>query len=249
MTRIIFFCLSVISFILIALVWPGQLKAAGNKYKILHIDLGNKDICVTDPSGPYQTLTDCQDALANQQHPGKFKIGTVLGSVPSCVPDNSPSASMTWSQCQDALANQLNPGQFKIAQAGTLGVTIDTCVADPTGPYTFSECKDALTNQKAGGGPLGKNPCEGGTCDTALGEIPTNPQALAAKILQIATGVGGGIALILMVIGSIKVLTSSGDQQKLSGGRDMIVAAIAGLLFLIFSVLILRFIGIQIIGL
>src|SRR3989344_3231229 len=208
MTRIIFFCLSVISFILIALVWPGQLKAAGNKYKILHIDLGNKDICVTDPSGPYQTLTDCQDALANQ----------------------------------------LNPGQFKIAQAGTLGVTIDTCVADPTGPYTFSECKDALTNQKAGGGPLGKNPCEGGTCDTALGEIPTNPQALAAKILQIATGVGGGIALILMVIGSIRVLTSSGDQQKLSGGRDMIVAAIAGLLFLIFSVLILRFIGVTLFG-
>ena len=34
------------------------------------------------------------------------------------------------------------------------------------------------------------------------------------------------------------------DQQRLAGGRDMIVAAIAGLLFLIFSVLILRFIGV-----
>jgi len=51
-----------------------------------------------------------------------------------------------------------------------------------------------------------------------------------------------------MVIGSVRVLTSSGDQQRLAGGRDMIVAALAGLLFLIFSVLILRFIGIHILG-
>ena len=68
----------------------------------------------------------------------------------------------------------------------------------------------------------------------------------AQRVLNIAIGLAGGIALILMVIGSIRVLTSSGDQQRLAGGRDMIVAAIAGLLFLIFSVLVLRFIGAEI---
>lgn len=104
----------------------------------------------------------------------------------------------------------------------------------------------------------GQNPCDTNKdgvlepdekCPTALGNIPTNPKAFAERILQIATGLGGGIAFILMVIGAIRVLTSSGDQQKLSGGRDMIVAAIAGLLFIIFSVLILQFIGVEIIGL
>lgn len=97
----------------------------------------------------------------------------------------------------------------------------------------------------------GQNPCgpEGKECPTALGKIPTNPKAFAEKVLQIAIGLAGGIAFILMVIGSIRVLTSSGDQQKLSAGRDMIVAAVAGLLFIIFSVLILQFIGIEIIGL
>lgn len=98
------------------------------------------------------------------------------------------------------------------------------------------------------GGTSGRNPCVGGICNTALGNISTDPATFIQRILAIAIGLAGGIALILMVIGSIRVLTSSGDQQKLSGGRDMIVAAISGLLFLILSVVILRFIGVNIIG-
>lgn len=96
----------------------------------------------------------------------------------------------------------------------------------------------------------GQNPCVGGVCNTALGNIETGDiRDLANTILRIATGLAGGIALILMVIGAIRVLTSSGDQQKLSGGKDTIVAAVSGLLFLIFSIIILRFIGIDILGL
>ena len=94
----------------------------------------------------------------------------------------------------------------------------------------------------------GQNPCDGGICPTALGNIPSNPTVFAQKILQIGIGLAGGIALILMVIGSVRVLTSSGDQQRLNGGRDMIIAAVSGLLFLIFAVMILRFIGFNIIG-
>ena len=106
--------------------------------------------------------------------------------------------------------------------------------------------------KKSGSGAPGQNPCTvgpAGECKTGLGNIPTNAGAFASKILSIAIGLAGGIALILMVIGSIRVLASSGDQQKLAGGRDMLVAAIAGLLFLIFSTIILRFIGISILGL
>ena len=94
----------------------------------------------------------------------------------------------------------------------------------------------------------GKNPC-GTECETALGNIPTDAGAFAGKILSIATGLAGGIAFILMVIGAIRVLTSTGNPQNVNAGRDMIVAAVAGLLFLIFSVLILRFIGVEILDL
>src|SRR3989338_8581457 len=109
------------------------------------------------------------------------------------------------------------------------------------------ENKDKASGGGSGGGS-GENPCKNNVCKTALGDISTDPAGFAGKILSIAIGLAGGIALILMVIGSVRVLTSSGDQQRLAGGRDMIVAALAGLLFLIFSVLILRFIGIHILG-
>lgn len=92
------------------------------------------------------------------------------------------------------------------------------------------------------------NPCLFGVCKTAIGDIPANPFNLAQKVITFGIGLAGGIALILMVIGSIRVLTSSGDQQRLSAGRDMIVAALAGLLFLIFSIIILHFLGVNVLG-
>jgi hypothetical protein len=95
-------------------------------------------------------------------------------------------------------------------------------------------------------GATGRNPCVDDICTTALGDIPTDATAFASRVLGIGIGIAGGIALILMVYGSIRVLTSSGDPKRVGEGREIIVAAVTGLLFLIFSVLILRFIGAQI---
>lgn len=104
-------------------------------------------------------------------------------------------------------------------------------------------------SQGGGSGTPGENPCgePGGQCDTAIGLISSNGTEFISKVLTISLGIAGAIALILMVIGSIRVLTSSGDQQRLNGGREMIIAAVAGLLFLVFSVLILQFIDARLI--
>lgn len=96
----------------------------------------------------------------------------------------------------------------------------------------------------------GNNPCldtngdgKVDMCPTAIGNIPTNLGDFATAVLQIALGIAGGIVLILMVIGSIRVMTSSGDPQRVAAGRDMIVAALAGALFIAFSVMIMQFFG------
>lgn len=100
-----------------------------------------------------------------------------------------------------------------------------------------------------GGGASGTNRCSSGSCPTAIGSIPTDPRSFADAIIKIALGLAGGIALIIMVVGSIRILMASGDQEKIAKGRDMLIAAVAGLLFLIFSILILRFIGSDLLGL
>ena len=100
----------------------------------------------------------------------------------------------------------------------------------------------------------GRNPCfidpaDGKLkCQTAIGNIPTDLKGFSSRILSVAVGLAGGIAFILMVIGAIRILTSQGDPKGVAGGREMLVAAVAGLLFLIFSVILLRFIGINLLG-
>ena len=45
------------------------------------------------------------------------------------------------------------------------------------------------------------------------------------------------------------IITSTGDPIKLQAGRELLTAAIAGLLLLIFAVYILKLIGVEILGL
>jgi len=130
-----------------------------------------------------------------------------------------------------------------------------------------SPCDNPITVTVTEGQPppvlvSGENPCDTypppngdgkitkeDTCPTALGDLKPELGPFAQKILTIGASLAGAIALIIMVIGAIRVLTSGGDPKNVAAGREMIIAAVAGLLFLIFSFLILRFIGVDIIGL
>ncbi len=84
--------------------------------------------------------------------------------------------------------------------------------------------------------------------ETGLGNFCPEPTALVEKILQVAIGVSSGIALLLLISGAFKVLTSSGDPKALMEGRETITSAIAGLLLILLSVAILNIIGIRILG-
>lgn len=241
-------------FLAFSVFFPNNTHASSHlRYEIKDAGIGGIKVCAEKPGGEYATITECREALADLQHPGKYVL-TAAGSLSTCKKDNS--GTLTYSQCQKELTNANHPGKYKIVGNIRTDVPADSffqakCVRDDTnGTMTYSQCKAQIANTVAQELAIGENPCaQAQECDTALGKIPTNPQDFISKLLSIAIGVAGGFAFILMVIGSIRVLTSSGDQQKLSGGRDQIVAAIAGLLFIILSTVILRFIGIGILGL
>jgi hypothetical protein len=81
---------------------------------------------------------------------------------------------------------------------------------------------------------------------TALGCISTEPSGFISWLLQKVIGVAGGIAFLLILFGGFQILTSTGDPEKLTSGKDIIVSALAGLLMIVFSVLLLRIIGVDI---
>lgn len=84
---------------------------------------------------------------------------------------------------------------------------------------------------------------------TALGCIPSQPADFIKTLIRIGFGIGGGIAFLFMVVGVIKILTSQGNPETLNDGRGMITSAIAGLLLIIFSVIVLKIIGVDILEL
>lgn len=83
---------------------------------------------------------------------------------------------------------------------------------------------------------------------TAIGCIPTDPKGLIKSLLGWALGAAGGVALILMALGAIGMITSRGDPDALKSAQGRFTSAIIGLVFIIFSVLLLQIIGVQILN-
>lgn len=81
---------------------------------------------------------------------------------------------------------------------------------------------------------------------TAIGCIDTSKSGLAGDLIRIGLGVGGGLALISILAGAFMFSTSQGDATKLKEAKGLITASVAGLLFMIFSAIILNFIGVEI---
>lgn len=103
-------------------------------------------------------------------------------------------------------------------------------------------CDFAGTNKPACDACMGK----GTAAWTALGCIPTDPSQFISQILGIGIGIGGGIAFLLILFGGFQILTSAGNPEHLNAGKELVTSAITGLLIIIFSIFLLRLIGVNI---
>ncbi|SRR5258708_2141747 len=91
--------------------------------------------------------------------------------------------------------------------------------------------------------------CPAANIDTAIGCIPFNDQnAFVGFFLGWGIGIGGGIALILILVAGFQIMTSRGDPKQLQAGQELLTSAISGLLLLIFSLVILNIIGYRILN-
>lgn len=120
-----------------------------------------------------------------------------------------------------------------------------------------AECTQFTASNPApsigGGGGTNSDPtvgCGSESINTAVGCIPVgNTNSFVGWVLGWAVGIGGGIAFLLIVSASFMVMTSQGDPTRLKAGQELLTSAISGLIMLIFSVFILKFIGVDILGL
>lgn len=81
---------------------------------------------------------------------------------------------------------------------------------------------------------------------TAIGCIGRDPESITQRLIQLGIGMGGGLCLITCLVGGFLLTTSEGNPKKVEEAREMITGAIIGLLFVLFSVIALQFIGVTI---
>jgi hypothetical protein len=130
-----------------------------------------------------------------------------------------------------------------------------------TGPNSFASCEAAcglpVPPVPPGGSPSTPSaPASNASCDnnlgiqTAIGCIPLFPSTANAGmtpfvgfLLSWGAGIGGGIGMLLAVYAGFQIMTSAGNTQQLQAGKELLGAALSGLVLLIFAALVLRIIG------
>ena len=113
-------------------------------------------------------------------------------------------------------------------------------------------CCDPKPGYTPAGAATGCNSIKNGGCasvNTAIGPISTDPGGLVGNILAILLSLSGGIAILLIIAAGYQLVVSQGNPEKVKEGRERIISAISGLLLIIFSVLILRIIGLDLLHL
>lgn len=91
---------------------------------------------------------------------------------------------------------------------------------------------------------------DGGGAWTAIGCFGGDtPNEFIASFIRLGTGLGGGVAFLLILFSGFQRITSAGNPEKLHEAKDLMTAAISGLLLIIFSVFLLRLVGVDILQL
>ncbi len=204
--------------------------------------------------------------------PPEFSVGGPTGD--SCCYDPITSAFAVYDRKKDACTTKLIPDILPLQpnpQRETVCKKKDTfcepeslqCFKNKTFVVggkickTLEESKDPAKfdpNKNAVCGSVGGQEQQCGTdqdsaIQTAIGCIHTSPAGFIKDTMKFVIAISGGLAFLLMLLGAFQMLTSAGNPETLQAGRERLQNAIIGLLFVIFAVLLLRIIGVDILGL
>jgi len=99
-------------------------------------------------------------------------------------------------------------------------------------------------------GALSANPGPGFTgIATSFGCVPYNAKSFTNKFFLWGIGIGGGIAILILVYAAFIYVTSGGDPKRIQSARELVIAVIGGIVLVIFTVLVLNYLGVNLLNL
>ncbi len=171
-------------------------------------------------------------AVTQPTNPGQTQPGTVSNDFgtqncpyPSTVPSRPGGVSdQVWAQIQ-ASYEKRTPDQ--IAENNQCVACIKGCRLNSSGAM---DCSGTLTPATW----------------TAIGCVSTSVSGVFTTLVRIALGVMGGVVLLRMIY--LGYLYQTGDTGKIKEARAGIISTIAGIIVVVFSIVILRVIGVNILN-
>ncbi|KKR80776.1 MAG: hypothetical protein UU73_C0002G0094 [Candidatus Daviesbacteria bacterium GW2011_GWA1_41_61] len=218
-------------------------KATSNAKIEIHLENGTSDFYYAYPKPEFKW----QIQLSPPEY-SAFRYITLPNTVDT---KNSATFQLT---PQGLLPNPSDSQGYKIEVKDTSGNLRGVAYLKVTGT------RDSPPPRNTGGDPVKCKtgdpkctsaagiPCTNGIL-TAIGCVPTDPAELVKGLMKLFAGAGGAIALLLMAFGAIQMITSQGSPEGIKAGQERFTSAALGLLFIIFSVLLLEIIGVNILGL
>ena len=257
---------AVLLFVPIFFLLPPKTHAACNNSYYCAWDVGSNSCSGIDMADPdyccmYGYHTDLSVCASKKNQ------DSCTTDVNKCVQDINPPAG--YNCTSDGVCDPAPTGttpQYTTAaacQSACTGKTITKfncdstqgCVEAQNGTYSgIGACTVAC---KKGTSVVGTCTPAGGTTgsgiETAIGCIPmlgaNGTTDFLSFILKWAVGIGGGIAFLLIVYAGFMIMTAAGNPERLKAGQELLTSAISGLILLVFSIFILKFIGVDILGL
>ena len=216
------------------------LLISGDHTLTLHLTppLISPSVCSLEQTAPTITLVN------NTYNPSDPKVAPAEGA--SCLPDaqddGNPFACPTPTDCYPVEGS--TAGKYKCL-TGPLGSDIASKAVPPCTQWVDSGGKN-ITPDKAAEEAKAKKDVRCISIGTAIGNIAIDPKSFVTNTFSIVLGLAGGIALILIILAGYRYMVSQGNPEAVKAANEQLTAAIVGLLFIIFSFVILRTIGVDI---
>lgn len=172
------------------------------------------------------------------------------------LPNDNACAIDPQAFIQDTCGEHYTPGN------GCQGLSFDECFdhssANPDGipfacledPYNPPQLSPSPTNPSSTSPPTQPDEslhCQNNEINTAIGCISISDiDRFVSQSLVWSLGIAGGIFLVLSIYAGLLIMTSQGDPRKYKLGNEILLSAVAGLIMLVFSVFLLRFLGVDI---
>lgn len=209
-------------------------------------DLTGKDKCCSIPK-----IINCPDSKI-----ADFAIG-LLNIIPGAAffTPTYDKAKEDCTKIQDFTDNNLNPDACLSGKPSTNDFSSPSCkCVDPNATANVNVAMAEMCYKYLGSTSKTKELGNCLSCSsqngmwTGLGCLPLDLNTLITSfVLTTGIGLGGGFALLCIIYAAFMMQSSQGNPEKLKKAQEMITSCIMGLMLIIFSVFIMRIIGVNII--